>query len=162
MPARNRSNGKTPLAVSGWGTAYLLATFAVVMLALTAGYVVFRTYTPPPSAAPPITPEVRQFTLRMQRTEAGEKTVHHWMPSVLVVNVGDSVILKVTNGDPETSHGFVLSAFNISVPAIAPGQTETFRFRAGRPGVYHYGCSLTVCAPDHADQTGQFVVLGNP
>jgi len=43
MSARNRSNGETPLAVSGWSTAYLLAAFGVVMLALTVVYVVFRT-----------------------------------------------------------------------------------------------------------------------
>ena len=144
------------------GTAIFIATFTIILLVLAAGYFVFRTYTPPISAAPPITPEVRQFNLHMHSFEAGEETVRHWLPPTVVVNVGDTVILKVTNSDPETAHGFVLSAFNISVPAIAPGQTETFRFRATRPGVYHYGCSLVGCAPDHADQTGQFIVLGSP
>lgn len=148
--------------MNGRGTAIFIAAFTVVLLALGAGYLVSRTYTPPTSAAPPITPEVRQFSLHMHATEAGEETVRHWLPPTVVVNVGDTVILKVTNSDPENSHGFVLAAFNISVPAIAPGQTETFRFRATRPGVYHYGCSLVGCAPDHADQTGQFIVLGSP
>ena len=148
--------------MNGRGAVIFTAAFAIVLMALGAGYLVVRTYTPPPSAAPPITPEVRQFSLHMHATEAGEVTMHHWMPPTVVVNVGDTVILKVTNSDPETAHGFVLSAFNISVPAIAPGQTEIFRFRATRPGVYHYGCSLVGCAPDHADQTGQFIVLGSP
>jgi len=148
--------------MNGRGTVIFAVTFGIVLLALAAGYLVFRTYAPPTSAAPPITPEVRQFRLYLQSLEVGEKTVRHWIPPILVVNAGDTVILKVTNSDAETMHGFVLSAFNISVPAIAPGKTETFRFRAARPGVYHYACGLAGCAPDHADQTGQLIVLGSP
>ncbi|MBI3997906.1 MAG: cupredoxin domain-containing protein, partial [Armatimonadetes bacterium] len=84
----------------------------------------------------------------------------YWTPAIIVVNAGDTVILKVTNGDPNSPHGFSLAAFNISAPTIAPGKSETFRFRAMRPGIYHYGCGLTGCASDHADQVGQLVVLG--
>lgn len=146
--------------MNGRGTVIFTAAFAVALLALAAGYFVFRTYAPPTSAAPPITPEVRQFRLYLQRVDAGEEKVRHWVPPILVVNVGDTVILKVTNSDPDSAHGFVLSAFNISVPAILPGKTETFRFRATRPGVHHYGCSLAGCAADHADQIGQLIVLG--
>ncbi len=147
--------------MNGRGTAIFIAAFTVVLLALGAGYLVSRNYTPPTSAAPPITPEVRQFSLHMHATEAGEETVHHWMPPTVVVNVGDTVILKVTNRDPENFHGFVLAAFNISAPAIPPGQTQTFRFRASRPGVFHFGCSVAGCAPDHAEQIGQLIVLGS-
>ena len=146
--------------MNGRGTAIFTVTFVVVVLTLAAGFFVFRSYTPPTSASPPVVPEVRQFSLHLHSSKAGEVTMHHWMPPTLVVNAGDTVILKVINGDPENAHGFALGAFNISAPAIAPGQTETFRFRATRPGVYHYGCSLAGCAPDHADQTGQLVVLG--
>lgn len=141
------------------GTSILTATFAIVLLALAAGYFVLRTYTPPASATP-VVPEVRQFTLALHSFKAGEQTMRHWMPASIVVNAGDTVILKVTNGDPDGAHGFALGAFNISASAIGPGQTVIYRFRATRPGVYHYGCNLAGCAPDHADQTGQLVVLG--
>lgn len=148
--------------MDGRGTAVFTAAFAVVLLALGAGYLVFRTYTPPTSAAPPIVPEVRQFNLQMRAAEVGDKTLHNWLPATIVVNVGDTVILKVTNTDPETAHGFTLAAFNIVVPPMASGETQTFRFRATRPGIFHFGCSVDSCAADHADQTGQLVVLGSP
>lgn len=147
--------------MEGKGTAIFTAAFAVVLLALGAGYFVLRTYTPPTSAAP-VTPEVRQFSLQMRAAEAGDETLHNWTPGTLVVNVGDTVILKVTNTDPDTTHGFALGAFNISVPTIPPGESVTFRFRAARPGIYYFGCTLAGCAADHADQTGQLVVLGSP
>jgi len=147
--------------MDGRGTAIFGMTFTVVLLALGAGYLVFRTYTPPTSAAPPVAPEVRQFSLQMHALAAGDETMHHWLPATIVVNVGDTVILKVTNSDPDASHGFALGAFNVYVLAIAPGQTQTLRFRASRPGVFHFGCGLAGCAPDHADQVGQLVVLGS-
>jgi heme/copper-type cytochrome/quinol oxidase subunit 2 len=148
--------------MNGRGPAIFTVTFTVVLLALGAGFLVFRTYTPPTSAAPPIVPEVRQFTLHLHAVEAGDKTLHHWLPATIVVNVGDTVILRVTNTDPETAHGFALAAFNIAAPPIPPGGTQTFRFQAARPGVFHFGCSVEGCAADHADQTGQLVVLGHP
>ena len=142
------------------GTAFLTAAFSLVLLVLAAGYFVLRTYTPPASATP-VTPEVRQFGLSLHGFKADQATMRYWVPSTIVVNVGDTVILRVTNHDADSSHGFALAAFNISVSAIAPGKTETFRFRATRSGIYHYGCGLAGCAPDHAAQTGQLVVLGS-
>src|SRR3972149_6282654 len=116
------------------GSAIVTAAFAIVLLILGAGYLVFRIYTPPTSASPPVTPEVRQFSLTLHAVAVGEETMRHWLPATVVVNVGDTIILKVTNTDPETTHGFALAAFNISVPAIPPGQTQAFRFRAPRAG----------------------------
>ena len=146
--------------MDGKGPSILTATVVIVLAALAAGFFVLRSYTPPTSASPPVTPEVRQFSVHMHSSKAGEVTMHHWMPPTIVVNTGDTVILKVTNGDPDNTHGFSLAAFNLEASAIAPGQTETFRFRATRPGVYHYQCRLAGCASDHADQVGQLVVLG--
>jgi len=94
------------------GSAIVTAAVAIVLLVLGAGFLVFRVYTPPSSASPPITPEVRQFAIDMHAAAVGEETMHHWLPATVVVNVGDTVILKVTNSDPEATHGFALAAFN--------------------------------------------------
>lgn len=142
---------------SGW--TVFSAAFVAVLVVLAGGYVLTQVYAPPASATAPVTPEVRQFGLFMHTFEVAEGTVRHWMPSTIVVNAGDAVILRVTNNDEENAHGFALGALNITVPAIPPGETVTVRFTAARPGIYHYGCTLAACAKDHADQTGQFVVL---
>ena len=141
------------------GLAILAAVFAATISGL-AGYVVLRVARPPVSAAPPVTPEVRQFDLWLHVLEAGEATVRHWVPPTLVVNAGDTVILRLHNGDPEAAHGFVVGAFNLVVPPIPPGHTVTVRFVAPRPGIYHFGCGAVGCAADHAAQIGQLVVLG--
>lgn len=141
-----------------------LAVSAVIVAAVVAGasgYVVLRSARPPVSAAPPVVPEVRQFDLWLHVLEAGETAVRHWVPPVVVVNAGDTVILRLHNGDPEAAHGFVVAALNVVVPPIPPGETATVRFVARRPGIFHYGCAAAGCAPDHAGQIGQLVVLGD-
>lgn len=144
---------------SGSGWTVFGGVFVAVLAVLAGGYVLTQVYTPPVSATAPATPEVRQFGLFMHTFETAEGTVRHWMPSTTVVNAGDAVILRVTNNDEENAHGFSLAAFNVTVPAIPPGETVTVRFTATRAGIYHYGCTLAACAKDHAEQTGQFVVL---
>lgn len=144
---------------SGWMA--FAVVFLAVLLVLGGGYVIWQVYTPPVSATAPVTPEVRQFRIYLHTLESGDETVRHWMPSVIVVRAGDSVILRVTNTDPENAHGFSLGAFNVSVPAIPPGETVTLRFAAARPGIFHFGCTLAGCAVDHMDQTGQLIVLGD-
>lgn len=145
--------------MSGSGWTVFSAVVLVVVLVFAGGYVVLQSYVPPVSATAPVTPEVRQFGVFLHTFEGPEETVRHWMPATIIVNAGDSVILRVTNSDEEESHGFSLGAINVSVPSIAPGKTVTVRFRATRPGIYHYGCTLVGCARDHEDQTGQLVVL---
>lgn len=145
--------------MSGSGWPVFSAVFLVAILLLGGGYMVLQLYAPPASATAPVTPEVRQFALYIHSFESGERTVLHWIPSAIVVNAGDTVILRITNADRETAHGFALGALNVSVPVIPPGESMTVRFRATRPGIYHYGCTLAACAKDHAEQIGQFVVL---
>lgn len=140
------------------GLPVFTAVFIAVLVALGSGFLVVQRYTPPAPATAPVTPEVRQFTLHLQVTEAKENATRHWMPPVIMVNAGDTVILRITNDD-EGAHGFSLGALNVTVPSIAPGETVTVRFKATRPGIYHYGCALAGCALDHAYQTGQLVVL---
>ena len=141
----------------GW--TIFSAVFLVVLLLLAGGYVMVQAYAPPVSATAPVTPEVRQFRVFLHTFEAGDETLHYWTPATIVVNAGDSVILRITNTDGEDPHGFSLGALNVSVPSIAPGETVTLRFPATRPGIYHYGCTLAGCAVDHEDQTGEFIVL---
>lgn len=145
--------------MSGSGWTVFAAVLVAVLAVVGGSYVVFQVYAPPASATAPVTPEVRQFGVYMQSFEAGGRKVHHWIPDVIAVNAGDTVILRVTNTDDENSHGFALGALNVSIPAIPSGETVTVRFVASRPGIYHYGCTLAGCAKDHADQIGQFVVL---
>lgn len=143
---------------SGWRV--LGAVFLAVLGVFGAGYYVLQTYTPPVSATAPVTPEVRQFGLYMQAFEAGDDMVHHWIPATMVVNAGDTVILRITNTDTDSVHGFGLAAFEVNIAEIEPGKSVTVRFVASRPGIYHYGCTRAACAADHGDQTGQLIVLG--
>ena len=143
---------------SGWRV--FGAVFLAVLGVFGAGYCVLQTYTPPASATAPLTPEVRQFGVYMQAFEVGDDTLHHWIPATMVVNAGDTVILRITNTDADSTHGFGLAAFDVNVAAIDPGQSVTVRFVALRPGIYHYGCTRASCAADHGDQTGQLIVLG--
>lgn len=142
---------------SGW--TVFSGVFLAVLLLLGGGYFMFQIYTPPTSATAPVTPEVRQFGLYLHAFDSAEGKVRHWIPPVIVVNAGDTVILRVTNTDDEDTHGFALGALNVTVPAIPPGKTVTVRFVATRPGIYHYSCMLAGCAKDHMEQTGQLVVL---
>jgi heme/copper-type cytochrome/quinol oxidase subunit 2 len=148
--------------MNGRGTTTIVAVFAIVLLAMTVGYLVFQSYKPPASASPPVTPETRQFHLYLHTFSAGDEKVHQWVPSGIVVNARDTVILRITNADPESAHGFSLGALNVTIPSIPSGQTVTVRFEAKRPGIYRYGCALTGCATDHASQNGQFIILGGP
>ncbi len=140
------------------GALLAVAVFLGVMATLTGAYFILQSSSPPLSAAPTV-PENRQFDLTLHVMGEGDTARRHWMPPVVVVHEGDTVTLRVTNGDTEASHGFTLGGYNITIPAIPPGRTVTVRFRATRAGIYAYGCLLTGCAPDHAGQTGQLVVL---
>lgn len=146
--------------MNGSGWTVFSAVFVAVLVLLGGVYFMLQIYAPPASATAPLVPEVRQFRVYMEALEVGKEKVHRWSPAAIVVNTGDTVILRVTNTDSEDAHGFSLGALNVSVPSISPGDTVTIRFKATRPGIYHFGCTLVGCAADHADQTGQLVVLG--
>ncbi len=139
----------------------LLLAFLVVLFSATIGYFVIQTYSlssQPLAEAEP--PEARQFTIVMQMLGMGKNEFHRWTPGVLVVNKGDTVILRVVNADDDAAHGFALAAYDIFEPRIAPGKAVTFQFVAKKPGIFHFSCATERCAKDHGDQTGQLVVLG--
>ncbi len=145
------------------GRGWTLVVFLLALGSLAGGYVLWQTYAPPAAASRPVTPQEREFSvvLAVVGTEdAGQ--FRRWIPGTVVVNVGDTVILKVTNADPDGAHGFALPAANIFQRAIPPGKTVTVRFVADRPGIYMFSCAMAGCTEDHAAQKGQLIVQGAP
>lgn len=108
----------------------------------------------------PSEPAQRQFSVVMMVFGSKPLEYHRWVPGTIVVNQGDTVILKVTNADREGSHGFSIAAYGIDKRKIEPGATETFQFVADKAGIFRFACSEVGCTEDHADQIGQLVVLG--
>lgn len=145
------------------GTRWVVIAFLIVLGGLVAGYAAWQIYAPPASASRPIVPQERQFTLALAPVGSEDtKRFLQWSPGTIVAHVGDTVLLRVTNTDPDGAHGFALPEANVFVPEIAPGKTISVRFVARQPGIYLFSCGNAGCAPDHADQKGQLVVLGSP
>jgi FtsP/CotA-like multicopper oxidase with cupredoxin domain len=143
------------------GRGWLVIVFVLVLGGLAGGYVAWQTYALPASASRPAVPQEREFSLVLA-TVGTEETgqFRRWMPSAIVVNAGDTVVLKITNADPEGVHGFALPVANLFHREIPSGQTVTVRFVAARPGIYMFACAMAGCAADHAAQKGQLIVLG--
>lgn len=145
------------------GTRWLVIVFVIGMGSLAGGYVAWQTYAPPASASRPVVPVERQFSLVLARVGSEEsKEFLRWMPGTIVAQVGDTVVLQVTNTDPDGAHGFALPEANIFIQEIPSGETVTRRFVARQPGIYLFSCASAGCARDHADQKGQLIVLGAP
>lgn len=145
------------------GGRWMVLTFILALGGLAAGYVVWQSYAPPASATRPLVPQERQFSLVIANVGASEtREFLRWIPGTIVVHTGDTVILEITNTDPDSAHGFGLPEANIFVQQIPPGQAVTVRFVAARPGIYLFSCANAGCAADHAQQKGQLIVLGTP
>lgn len=145
------------------GGRWVVVPFILALGGLAAGYGVWQTYAPPASATRPLAPQERRFNLVLTRVGAEEtRQFLQWIPGTIVVHVGDTVVLHVTNSDPNGAHGFALPEAGIFQRQIPSGQTVTVRFVAARPGIYLFSCGNVACAADHATQTGQLVVLGTP
>ncbi|MEW6046355.1 MAG: cupredoxin domain-containing protein [Bacillota bacterium] len=146
------------------GRVWLAISFVLVLSALTAARLVMASYAPPSSVTRPIVPRTWQFHVVLAAAGSDEVTARRWHPGTLVVNAGDTVVLKVTNADPDFAHGFgIAAAFRsrdggVNV-TLQPGESRTFTFTIDRPGIYLFSCTLEGCAEDHADQKGQLVVL---
>lgn len=120
-----------------------------------------------PRAAPAFTPAtaaptVRQFAIAMAMLGEGEQEQHKWLPGTIIVNQGDTVILRVANADTDASHGFAIAGYDVFEKTIRSGEMKTFQFQATAPGIFLFSCALPGCAADHGEQTGQMVVLGAP
>jgi plastocyanin len=81
-------------------------------------------------------------------------TTKFWLPSILVVNQGDKVKLKLVNdieGEPN-QHGFSIPAYNVT-ELVTRGTPVTVDFTADKPGVFPFICQVH---PAHIG--GQLVV----
>lgn len=78
-----------------------------------------------------------------------------WGPSVIIVNKGDKVKIKLINNvasDPN-QHGFHIEAFGVQA-VVTRGKPETVEFVASKAGLFPYTCHLH---PAHVG--GQLLVL---
>lgn len=140
------------------GQAWLLVAFVMVLSTLTAGWLVLGSYAPPSSASNPVVPQTRQFHLVSSNVGSDVAPARRWVPGTIVVNAGDTVVLTVTNADPDFPHGLGLPVAGINA-TLQPGESQKFTFKVDRPGIYMFACALEGCSEDHADQKGQLVVL---
>ena len=158
-------------------------TFLTILLLLTTGYLTLSVYalttntdvqlplgipglalTTPnvvsAAAAQPRIADTRQFSLFLTMIKDVQGGEHHrWVPNVMVVNKGDTVIVRAVNTDAEKAHGFGVVGYGVFDPAISPGTEKTFEFVADKPGIFHFVCAAAQCAAAHGDQEGQLVVL---
>ena len=78
-----------------------------------------------------------------------------FVPSQIVVNLGDVVRLQVTSLDVE--HRFDLPAYGIDL-RLPPRQVQRIEFTANGVGVHPFRSSVN-SGPGHAGMTGEVVVL---
>lgn len=110
-----------------------------------------------------------EFFANTENEEGAEDAVfvelHRWSPNTIVVNKGDTVVLKVTN--PRGNyHSFSIPEFGVSTSMLDPrGGTETVEFVADKAGTFTFSCGVPYnpdrqwCDPDHAMMTGTLMVL---
>lgn len=101
---------------------------------------------------------------RVERT--GPNSVHVYMtakrsefgmPS-FKVKQGDTVTLTVTNVERtrDITHGLALVDHNVNT-VVPPGKTVTTTFKADKPGVFWYYCTI-FCSALHLEMGGQMIV----
>ncbi|MDP6583565.1 MAG: cupredoxin domain-containing protein, partial [Anaerolineales bacterium] len=75
-------------------------------------------------------------------------------PSTIEVDVGDSVLFRVTSED--VPHGIVISEFGVD-EFLAPGDEVEIAFEADRAGEFDIFCSV-FCGSGHGGMTGTLIV----
>ena len=76
-------------------------------------------------------------------------------PDLIVVTEGEAIRLEVTSTD--VTHGIMIHEMDIT-RTLEPNKTETIAFTAGKPGTYHFHCSV-MCGEGHGRMKGEMVVL---
>lgn len=78
-------------------------------------------------------------------------------PGTLEVNQGDTVIITLTASD--VVHGLYLDSYGLET-RVEPGQSQTIRFVADKPGKFRYRCSVS-CGTLHPFMIGELIVGPN-
>lgn len=78
-------------------------------------------------------------------------------PGILEVNQGDTVIISLTASD--VVHGLYLDGYGLET-RVEPGQSQTIRFVADKPGKFRYRCSVS-CGTLHPFMIGELIVGPN-
>jgi heme/copper-type cytochrome/quinol oxidase subunit 2 len=91
--------------------------------------------------------------------------VRRWVPNVITVFEGDTVVLTVKNKGIHV-HSLVLPAFNVDTGEVSPSTGETtVNFVASQRGTFEFKCGVPFdagtgrCDPDHDQQAGYLRVL---
>lgn len=148
----------TKLVLRSIGTGLLMGAMALASISIARAQGA-------PAAAPAAASTAAVLTVAPELATPGEKKftliaeqvgdTKFWFPSTIVVEPGDKVTLNLKNEIPGTSvtHGFALSAFNISEIVTRGEKPKVVHFTADKPGIYPYFCQLH---PAHVG--GQLVV----
>ena len=82
----------------------------------------------------------------------------HITPEIIEVEVGDEVIIHLTNLEraQDETHGFAINNTNVNL-SIEPGKTVTAKFVADREGVFPYYCT-EFCSALHLEMQGYLLV----
>ncbi|MEQ9618839.1 MAG: Sec-dependent nitrous-oxide reductase [Deltaproteobacteria bacterium] len=82
----------------------------------------------------------------------------HFNPEHISVNEGDEVILHITNVERarDATHGFAIDGYNVNL-SIEPGEANTVKFVADKPGVYPFYCT-EFCSALHLEMMGYLLV----
>jgi nitrous-oxide reductase len=101
-----------------------------------------------------------------ERIERDGNTVEVWMsaqrshfiPDILRVKQGDTVILHITNVEQtrDATHGFSIADYNIQA-SLEPGEVANFEFVADKAGAYNFYCS-EFCSALHLEMAGWLLV----
>jgi len=76
--------------------------------------------------------------------------------TVIKVRKGDTVMIRISNLEPNQPHGFSLAEFRVS-EVIPPKETVTIRFVANKEGSYEFFCNV-FCGSGHPRHRGTLIV----
>lgn len=133
-----------------------LAMAVVAMVISTTALVL--PYASPTSTTPKTAPQTREFTVVSTTANFNDEAVgvpHDiFVPTQLVVNQGDKVVIHFINTEDEPeNHTFTIDAYNINVD-LGMGQKQDITFTATQAGMFRFYCTYHL-----PTMSGQLVVL---
>jgi nitrous-oxide reductase len=96
--------------------------------------------------------------------EGNKVTIHttiirsHYSPEIVEVKAGDEITWHVTNLEraQDETHGFSVYLYNVN-GSLEPGETNTFKFKADKSGVFPFYCT-EFCSALHLEMMGYLLV----